>query len=473
MAGERTLTQKQLERLQPADRGQTLKDGGGLTGKVGLDRASGDVTVGFTFRYRAGSTTRAISCGTWPRQSLADIRGKRDQLRDQVRNDIDPIEKARADKAEAERKAAEAARLAAEAAEVARREALRLTFSDLFWQWKERALSTRTTADGRRQGRKDGGTEIERAFTRDVLPYLGTFFADTITRKQIAEVLHRIVERGSGRQANVTLSNLRQCFGWAIGAGLLDADPTSHLKKEAFGGKEEPRERHLSEDEIKQLLRSALPGSNLTDKAKSAVKVLLATGVRVSELLSAKREDIDLDKSEWSIAENKSDRPHVVQLSNFAASAMKEILAIRDHDVWLFPSRTGDDHVCEKTLTKQIGDRQRGDKPPMKGRSKTKHANSLALPGGRWTPHDLRRTASTLMGELGVLDQVIERCLNHTEENKIKRTYQRQQLLAARKDAFALLGNKLEVLAGLRIDEAPEVLTENLASTNKVMCPQD
>ncbi|MBK9219660.1 MAG: tyrosine-type recombinase/integrase [Uliginosibacterium sp.] len=172
---------------------------------------------------------------------------------------------------------------------------------------------------------KTAALEIERAFTRDVLPYLGTFFADTITRKQIAEVLHRIVERGSGRQANVTLSNLRQCFGWAIGAGLLDADPTSHLKKEAFGGKEESRERHLSEDEIKQLLRSALPGSNLTDKAKSAVKVLLATGVRVSELLSAKREDIDLDKSEWSIAENKSDRPHVVQLSNFAASAMKEI----------------------------------------------------------------------------------------------------------------------------------------------------
>lgn len=467
MAGERTLTQKQLERLQPGDRGLTLTDGGGLTGKVGLDRASGTVTVGFTFRYRAGSTTRAVGCGTWPRQSLAEIRGKRDQLRDQVRNDIDPVEKARADKAEAERKAAEAARLAAEAAEAARREALRQTFSGLFGQWKERALKTRTTADGRRTGRKDGGAEIERAFTRDVLPYLGAIHADAITRKQIASVLHRIVERGSGRQANVTLSNLRQCFGWAIGAGLLETDPTSHLKKEAFGGKEEPRERHLSEDEIKQLLLNALPASNLTDKAKSAVKALLATGVRVSELLSAKREDIDLDKREWSITENKSDRPHIVHLSDFAVTALQEILAIQDHDVWLFPNRTGDDHVCEKTLTKQIGDRQRGDKPPMKGRSKTKHANSLALPGGRWTPHDLRRTASTLMGELGVLDQVIERCLNHTEENKIKRTYQRQQLLAARKDAFALLGHKLEVLAGLRKDDPADEQNDALASPTR------
>ena len=153
---------------------------------------------------------------------------------------------------------------------------------------------------------------------------------------------------------------------------------------------------------------------------------------------------------EWLIVENKSDRPHIVHLSDFAAGALQEILAIQDHDVWLFPNRTGTEHVCEKTLTKQIGDRQRGDKPPINRRSKTKHANSLTLSGGRWTPHDLRRTASTLMGELGVLDQVIERCLNHTEENKIKRTYQRQQLFAARKDAFALLGRKLEELAGLR-----------------------
>ena len=206
MAGERTLTQKHLERLKPEDRGQTLNDGGGLTGKVGLDRASGEVTVGFTFRYRAGSTTRSVGCGTWPRQALAEIRGKRDQLRDQVRSGIDPVEKAQADKAEVERKAAEAARIVAEAAEAARREALRLTFSDLFGKWKERALRTSKTADGRRKGRKDGGAEIERAFSRDVLPHLGAMYADSITRKQIAEVLHRIVERGSGRQANVTLS---------------------------------------------------------------------------------------------------------------------------------------------------------------------------------------------------------------------------------------------------------------------------
>jgi hypothetical protein len=33
--------------------------------------------------------------------------------------------------------------------------------------------------------------------------------------------------------------------------------------------------------------------------------------------------------------------------------------------------------------------------------------------GGGWTPHDLRRTGATMMGELGVMGEGIERCLNH------------------------------------------------------------
>jgi integrase len=50
----------------------------------------------------------------------------------------------------------------------------------------------------------------------------------------------------------------------------------------------------------------------------------------------------------------------------------------------------------------------------------TKRANALVLGDGKWTPHDLRRTAATLMQELGVLPVVIEKCLNHREENKIE-----------------------------------------------------
>jgi integrase len=68
------------------------------------------------------------------------------------------------------------------------------------------------------------------------------------------------------------------------------------------------------------------------------------------------------------------------------------------------------------------------------------------LPGGRWTPHDLRRTGATLMGELGVHGDVIEKCLNHLEQSKIKRTYQRAIRQQEQADAWRLLGARLALL---------------------------
>jgi len=50
------------------------------------------------------------------------------------------------------------------------------------------------------------------------------------------------------------------------------------------------------------------------------------------------------------------------------------------------------------------------------------------------------------MGELGIDGDVIERCLNHVEPNRIKRTYQRQQTEGAKAAAWRLLGERLDLL---------------------------
>ena len=51
-----------------------------------------------------------------------------------------------------------------------------------------------------------------------------------------------------------------------------------------------------------------------------------------------------------------------------------------------------------------------------------------------------------MMGELGVMGEVIERCLNHVEQNKLKRTYQRQELKPQQREAWQLLGERLALL---------------------------
>ena len=50
------------------------------------------------------------------------------------------------------------------------------------------------------------------------------------------------------------------------------------------------------------------------------------------------------------------------------------------------------------------------------------------------------------MGDLGVRPDVIEKCLNHVEPNRIKRIYQRQTLRPEMREAWKVLGEYLELL---------------------------
>ena len=51
-----------------------------------------------------------------------------------------------------------------------------------------------------------------------------------------------------------------------------------------------------------------------------------------------------------------------------------------------------------------------------------------------------------MMGELGVMGEVIERCLNHVEQNKLKRIYQRHELKAEQYEAWRLLGERIALI---------------------------
>ncbi len=69
---------------------------------------------------------------------------------------------------------------------------------------------------------------------------------------------------------------------------------------------------------------------------------------------------------------------------------------------------------------------------------------------GEWRSHDLRRSGATPMGESGVRSDVIERALNHVETKGVARIYQRQELMDERQQAFAVLGERLALLASGR-----------------------
>lgn len=441
-----------LKAKTTADIGERLSDGGNLYGSVRTDR-KGAIVVGFEYRYRSPVTgkTRAIGCGIWPASSLKAIRLERDKHRLVVDSGADPLESKKAEKLAAQAEQAEALLAEQRRLEHVAELGARLKVRDLFDKWEKTELSDR----------KDSGAEVRRMFEKDVFPTIGDMAAEDVRKGHVMALVDKVKERGVSRMARVIFSLVRQMMRFAVDRDLIESDPTAAIRKEKAVGKDSERDRVLSEAEIKQLAKS-LPGA-VNDQTALAVWLMLSTLCRVGELSKAKWADIDLENNQWRIPADvaKNEKEHIVALSAFAVQKFTDLKALKMSDVWAYPSRDGKDHLDEKTITKQLRDRQRSE--PLKGRAKGNKIGALLLPGGQWTSHDLRRTGATMMGELGVDGDTIERCLNHTEQNRIKRTYQRQRNEQAMIDAWQLLGTRLALLT----IEANNVVTMESAARKK------
>ena len=110
----------------------------------------------------------------------------------------------------------------------------------------------------------------------------------------------------------------------------------------------------------------------------------------------------------------------------------------------MFPNAYRDGPVHVATFGKKLSDRQRPAERRLKNR--TPKTDALKLPGGRWTAHDLRRTAATLMADLGIGGDVIDECLNHVIESRVRRTYIRNRRPVEQARAFDALGARLAAL---------------------------
>jgi len=407
----------------------------------GVVRAAKDgrISVAFTFRYRFGGAHRDLRCGSWPDSTLKEIRAVRDRAKATIASGLDPTLERRAEKAQ--RDESETAQLVEEE---------RLTVLKLFERWEQLALSTR----------KDKGAEIRRCFMKDVIPRIGSLPVEKVTRPKIAALLDEVVARGARIIARNLLGDLRQMFGFAIVRGYLETDPTSHMKRDDFGKKVE-RDRVLSEAEIRELA-SKIPEADLSPATRLSIWLMLSTCCRIGELSQSRWTDVDLEAGVWTIpAQNaKNAKTHRVYLSPFATAlfvALREVngtVVDEDGDLrasdWCFPGTYGRQPLGPKALSKQIRDRQR----PTLVQNRSKKIGTLLLSQGSWTPHDLRRSGATLMGSLGVRPDVIEKCLNHVEQNRMKRIYQRQELKAEQAEAWRILGERLSTLVS-----APGVLS--------------
>lgn len=291
--------------------------------------------------------------------------------------------------------------------------------------------------------RKDGGESVRRSMMKDVLPHLGHRSLISIQREDLTAVLNYVIERGSPRQAGCVLADMRQLLRWALREGLIDNDPSAGLHKNAFSGDATVRSRALSVEEVAELAGKVV-NSGLADHIRTAVWLMLATGARIGEVATARWQDIDPHHRTWTIPAHlsQSGRVHVIPLSKFAMTHLASADGQRRSPVWIFPSRNDSEPLCPKALGKQIRDRQRGVR--IRGRSAA--TTMLLLSGGAWTPLDLRRTAISLMTQLGVGSATLSACLDQSPRGLTELETGSNNPEACR-SAFDKLGEFLEHIA--------------------------
>lgn len=340
--------------------------------------------------------------------------------------------------------------------------------ADLFDEWIRDGVS-----------RQDGNAELIRSFKKDVLPLIGKKPLRSLTEKDLLTVLRSVKARGLNRTVVIRSKDIGQMLRWGEKRKpwrtlMADGNPADliDVSKLLDHNYEEQRDRLLSPDEIRELRDiferlerdyEALPAGQkysgirpVNPRVQCAVWICLSTLCRIGELLKSEWRHVDLEKGTWFIPAEATKghkgkrQDHHVFLSAFALGQFKRLHKETRNTPFCFPSKDGKNHVDTKTVSKLVGDRQcrfKNRSKPLAGRH---HDDSLVLSKstkGEWTPHDLRRTGATMMQELGVTLEIIDRCQNHLlGGSKVRRHYLHHDYAKEKTEAWSLLGEHIETI---------------------------
>jgi integrase len=244
----------------------------------------------------------------------------------------------------------------------------------------------------------------------NVLPELGDRMADTVTRRDVTKLIDKIAER-SPSSALATLARLSAFYSWAL--PRLDRMAANPCRDAGRPDKLEARARTLDDIELAALWRVADAESAPWGPA---LKLLILTGARRSEVFAADRAEFDLEAAEWTIPPDRAKNgvANVVPLSPAAVAVVKAI-PIADDSAKLFPSRRNSDNGASGFSRAQTRVRAALDKELKRN------------DGPHWQMHDIRRTVATGLQRVGVRFEVTEAVLNHVSGAKsgVAGVYQR------------------------------------------------
>jgi integrase len=241
----------------------------------------------------------------------------------------------------------------------------------------------------RRSNRLRTAQETERLLRQHVLPRWRGRMVHEITRRNVLDILDRVVDGGAPIAANRVFAAVRKFFNWCVARDIIAASPCAGVKPPTA---ERARDRVLSDDELRLVWAAA---DKLGGAFGPLVKLLALTGQRRDEVAGMRWDELDLDARLWTLpaGRTKNDKPHDVPLSSAAIAVLKSVPRVADSPFVLTTNGAA----------------------PASGYSKNKRRLDALLPADMpaWRLHDLRRTCASGMARLGINLPVIEKCLNH------------------------------------------------------------
>ncbi len=384
--GTLMLTDTALKNLKPKSAQYKVADRDGMYVTI-----SPVGTVTFRYDYRLNGRRETLTIGRYGPDGLSLARARERCL-------------------EARRAVAEGRSPSQEKQRQKRRLAEAKTFGEFTVRWADEARM----ADSTRSMRKS-------ILDRDILPVFQNRLLTEITADDLRDLCNKVKGRGAPATAIHVRDIVKQVYGFAILHGEKVANPADDVGPSSIATFV-PKDRALSPSEIRVML-SQMEHVASYPTIKLGLRLILLTLVRKGELIHATWDEVDFEKALWSIPKErmKASKAHNIYLSQQALDIMIALRTCAGGSRYLIPSRYDADKCMSNAtlnrVTQLIAER----------------AKANGLPLEPFTVHDLRRTGSTILNELGFNSDWIEKCLAHEDGRSSRGVYNKAEYAEQRR----------------------------------------
>ena len=393
------LNDKKIKALLPSDKctpnkPDKVSDGNGLQLWV---RTTGSKT--WVLDYRLNGKRQNLVIGNYPAMSLQQARLKNNEVRELIKQGIDP-----------------------KAQKYTTIDSGINQFANLAQQWHDKRKTTIKAGTFSRD---------YSLYERDIKPLIGDKDITTITPLEILDIAHRIENRGAGDMARRAIGQIGQVFTYAMRLGIVTYNPTYKLSQ-ALTPRQQKNFARITINQLPQLLSDidSYQGDPLT---KLGFYLLAYTFVRTNELRFMQWNEVDWQGKLWRIpAERmKMNRPHIVPLAPQVLDILKQIKDLGLSDTYVFFNSSRQQPYSENVFT-----------------------NALKKMGYRdvMTGHGFRGLASTSLHERQYMHEAIELQLAHDSESKTSKAYNGAKHLPYRVKMMNEWANLIDTIKEGKVD---------------------